>query len=187
MDFAHLKGNFNGTMGTISTKSANNNVVHLATCLVAKETGDAYRYMINHAVKHPEVRRFLNKPTTTIFTDKHKGSDYAIPDTLGEAEQAEHMLKNHGAVGPVRWDYLVALCIPVSRAQFCFKRDPFHFWGGATSVSRSLPAAILGLIFTARWWWYAWFLTQPTQNCSEWIRVVWFGHGRVARFCGSAQ
>ena len=130
MDFVHLKGDFNGTMGTISTKSANNNVVHLATCLVAKETGDAYRYMINHAVKHPEVRRFLNKPTTTIFTDKHKGSDSANHDTLGQAEHlrcAEHMLKNHGAVGPVGWDYLVALCIPLSRAQFCFEGDRFHF------------------------------------------------------------
>ncbi|CAN0437583.1 unnamed protein product, partial [Hapterophycus canaliculatus] len=107
MDFAHLKGDFNGTMGTISTKSANNNVVHLATCLVAQETGDAYRYMINHALKHPEIRRFLNKPTTTIFTDKRKGSDSAIPDTLGQAEHprcAELMLNNHGAVGPVRWD-----------------------------------------------------------------------------------
>ena len=49
MDFVHLKGDFNGTMGTISTKSANNNVVHLATCLVAKETGDAYRYMTNRS------------------------------------------------------------------------------------------------------------------------------------------
>ena len=190
MDFDHLKGDFNGTMGTICTKSANNNVVHLATCLVAKETGDTYRYMINHAVRHPEVRPFLKKPTTTIFTDKHKGSDSAIPETLGQAEHlrcAEHMLKNHGAVGPVRWDYLLALCIPVFPAHVFFQGDLFHFGGGGTSVSRSLPDAAQGLIFTARRWWCAWFLTTTTQNCSEWIRVVCFGRGRVARFCGSVQ
>lgn len=107
MDFAHLKGDFNGTMGTISTKSANNNVVHLATCIVAKETGDAYRYMINNAKKNPAVAAFLDKPSTTVITDKHKGSDSAIPDTLPQTEHlscVEHLLKSHGTVGPVRWD-----------------------------------------------------------------------------------
>lgn len=110
MDFAHLKGDFNGTMGTISTKNSNNNVIHLATCLVAKETGDAYRYLINNALRNPAACAFLNKPTTTIFTDKHRGSDSAIPDTLGEAEHlrcGEHMLKNNGTVGPVRWLFSV--------------------------------------------------------------------------------
>lgn len=105
MDFAHMKGDWNGTIGTISTKNSNNNVVHLATCIVAKETGDGYRYLIGNALKNPTVAAFLNKPSTTIITDKHKGSDSAIPEMLGASEHlrcGEHFLKNHGTVGPVR-------------------------------------------------------------------------------------
>lgn len=106
MDFAHMKGEWNGTIGTISTKSSDNTIVQLATCLVPKETGDAYRYLINNALKNPRVAAFLNKTSTTIITDKHRGSDSALPDTLDQAEHlrcGEHMLKNHGTVGPVRW------------------------------------------------------------------------------------
>lgn len=105
MDFAHMKGEWNGTIGTISTKSSNNNVVHLATCIVPKENADAYRYLVTNALKNLNVAGFLNNPTTTIITDKHKGSDSALPDILERAELlrcAEHMLKNNGAVGPVR-------------------------------------------------------------------------------------
>lgn len=95
----------NGTIGTFSTKSLNNTIVQLATCLVAKETGDAYRYLINNAIENPQVAAFLNKTSTTIVTDKHAGSDSALLDTLGQSEHlrcGKHMLKNHGAVGPVR-------------------------------------------------------------------------------------
>lgn len=104
MDFAHCKGDWNGTIGAISTKSSNN-IVHLATCIVAKETGAAYRYLIDNALKNPAVEAFLNKRSTTIITDKHKGSESAVPDRLDQAEYlrcGEHMLKNCGAVGPVR-------------------------------------------------------------------------------------
>lgn len=105
MDFAHCKGDFNGVIGTISTKNSNNNIVHLATCIIAKETANAYQYLIRNALKNPRVASFLNKRTTTIITDKHRGSDSAVPATLPHAEHlrcAEHMLKNNGTVRPVR-------------------------------------------------------------------------------------
>lgn len=105
MDFAHMKGEWNGTIGAMTTKSSDNTIVHLATCIVAKENGNAYRYLIDNALKNPTVAAFLKKPSTTIITDKHKGSESAVPDRLDEAEYltcAEHMLKNCGAVGPVR-------------------------------------------------------------------------------------
>lgn len=106
MDFAHLKGDWNGTIGTISMKSSNNQIIHVATCIIAKETADAYRYLISNAMKNPRMAHFLNKATTTIITDKHKGSDVAIPELLPLADNlrcVEHMLKNNGAVGPVSW------------------------------------------------------------------------------------
>ena len=104
MDFAHLKGDWNGTMGTLSLKDSNNKVVHVATSIAAKETGDAYRYLITNALKFPLLATTLKKSTTTIFTDKHKGSDAAIPELLREAEHlrcGEYLLKNLGSVGPV--------------------------------------------------------------------------------------
>lgn len=105
MDFAHLKGDYNGTVGTISKKTSNNNIIHLETCIVAKETGDTYRYLISHALKLPALATFFNKATTTIITDKHRGSDSALPDALSRAEHlrcVEHLSKNHGSIGPVR-------------------------------------------------------------------------------------
>lgn len=104
MDFAHLKGDWNGTMGTISRMDANNEIVHVATSITDKETADAYRYLNGNAMKFQPLARILNSHTTTIITDKHKGSDAAIPDLIPLSEHlrcAEHLLKNKGAVGPV--------------------------------------------------------------------------------------
>jgi len=105
MDFCHMKGEWNGTIGAISVKTANNNVVQLATCIAPKENAEAYEYLISNALKNAQVAAFLNKDTTTIITDKHKGSESAVPRMLHRAEHlrcGEHMLKNAGPVGPVR-------------------------------------------------------------------------------------
>ncbi|CAB1096459.1 unnamed protein product [Ectocarpus sp. CCAP 1310/34] len=103
MDFCHCKGDWDGPIGAISVKSANNNVLQVATCLHPKETADAYTYLMSNALKNPEMAAFLNKPTTTIITDKHKGSESAVPRVLQLAEHlkcAEHILKNAGITGP---------------------------------------------------------------------------------------
>lgn len=105
MDFCHCKGDWNGTIGAISVKSSNNNVIQLATCISPKETAAAYEYLIDQACKNKEVKAFLDKPTTSIITDKHKGSESAVPRLLSQSEHlrcGEHMLKNAGPVGPVR-------------------------------------------------------------------------------------
>eukprot|EP00752_Nemacystus_decipiens_P006488 g5841.t1 len=89
------QGEWNGTIGAISVKSSNNNAIHLATCIAPKETADAYEYLIGHACMNPEVVAFLNKPTTSIITDKHKGSESAVRRRLHLPEHlrcGEHML-----------------------------------------------------------------------------------------------
>ena len=105
MDFAHFKGEWNGTIGAITTKNANNNIVQLATCVAPKENAAAYEYLVTNACKNLKVKAFLDKATTSIITDKHKGSDSALPKGLPNAEQlrcGEHMAKNFGTIGPVR-------------------------------------------------------------------------------------
>lgn len=69
MDFCHCKGDWNGTIGAISVKSSNNNVIQLATGIAPKETAAAYEYLIDLACKNEEVEAFLNKPTTSIITE----------------------------------------------------------------------------------------------------------------------
>lgn len=105
MDFCHMKGEWNGVIGAICVKSSNNNIVQLATCIAPKENAAAYEYLIDNACRNDEVAAFLNKPTTSIISDKHKGSESAVPSRLDQSEHlrcVEHMLKNGGTVGPVR-------------------------------------------------------------------------------------
>eukprot|EP00903_Cladosiphon_okamuranus_P012232 g11472.t1 len=102
MDVCHCMGEWNGMIGAISVKSSNN-VIQQATCIAPKETADAYEHLIDFACKNEEVGAFLNKPTTTIITDKHKGSESAVPTCLSESEHlrcGEHMLGNAGPTGP---------------------------------------------------------------------------------------
>eukprot|EP00903_Cladosiphon_okamuranus_P006044 g5961.t1 len=103
IDFCHCKGDWNGTIGAITVKSSNNNVIPVATCMYPEESADAYEYLINNACKNPEMAAFLNKPTTTIMTDKHKGSESIVPRVLHLSEHlrcGEHMLRNAGTVEP---------------------------------------------------------------------------------------
>ncbi|CAB1107604.1 unnamed protein product [Ectocarpus sp. CCAP 1310/34] len=103
MDFCHMTGEWNGVIGAICVKSSNNNIVQLATCIAPKENAAAYEYLIDNACRNDEVATFLNKPTTSIISDKHKGSESAVPCRLDQSEHlrcVEHMLKNAGTVGP---------------------------------------------------------------------------------------
>lgn len=104
MDAASFKEKWNGVFATISFKDANNKLVHVATVVTAKEDAACYTYLLAKAMECPMLRDVLNNPNTTCFTDKHKGSDAAVPKICPLTEDrrcVEHLLKLLGVVGPV--------------------------------------------------------------------------------------
>ncbi|CAM9306653.1 unnamed protein product [Ectocarpus sp. 4 AP-2014] len=102
MDAAAFKDVWNGQFGTLSFKDPNNKIVHVATMIQAKKNADMYINLLAKAMEFPELRNVLNNPNTTCFTDKHKGSDAAVPKVcpLTEDRQCvEHLIKLVGAIG----------------------------------------------------------------------------------------
>eukprot|EP00904_Undaria_pinnatifida_P008857 jgi/Undpi1/5100/HiC_scaffold_19.g08452.m1 len=83
-------------------QDANNNLIHVATVAQAKEDASLYMNLLTKAMKFPELRNILNNPKTTCFTDKHKGSDSAVPRVCPLTEDrrcVEHLIKNTGVIG----------------------------------------------------------------------------------------
>ena len=83
----------------------NNNLIHVATVAQAKEDASLYMNLLTKAMKFPELRNILNNPKTACFTDKHKGSDSAVPRVCPLTEDrrcVEHLIKNTGVIGHVR-------------------------------------------------------------------------------------
>lgn len=113
MDGAHLKGVWNGVMITLSFKDANNKIVHVATAITAKEDKESYMYLLTNAMKLEPLRQVLNNASYTCFTDKHKGSDSAVPALCPLTEDRRclhHILKNIPAVGSVSGMQVKPLC-----------------------------------------------------------------------------
>lgn len=104
MDCAVFKGEWEGQFGTLSFKDANNHIVHVATRVQAKENATMYVGLLTKTMEHPGLRDLLNSPNMTCFTDKHKGSDSAVPKICPLTEDrrcVEHLIKNMGAIGTV--------------------------------------------------------------------------------------
>lgn len=96
MDSAHLKETWNGQFGTLSFKDANNKIILVAVRVQGKENGEMYKKLLEKAMEAPALREILNNNKTTCFTDKHKGSDSAVPQMCPDTEHrrcVEHVLK----------------------------------------------------------------------------------------------
>lgn len=96
MDSAHLKETWNGQFGTLSFKDANNKIILVAVRVQGKENGEMYKKLLEKAMEAPALREILNNNKTTCFTDKHKGSDSAVPQKCPLTEHrrcVEHLLK----------------------------------------------------------------------------------------------
>ena len=110
IDAAHLKGSWNGVILVLSFKNSNNNVIHVASAVCAKENADAYTYLLRNAMKFEPMKEVLNKPSYTCFSDGHKGSASALPALcpLTEGRRClQNVLKNIPAVEKVYMNFLV--------------------------------------------------------------------------------
>ena len=122
MDAAAFKDVWNGQYGTLSFKDANNHLIHVATVVQAKEDAAMYTNLLANTMKFPHLRDFLNNPKTTCFTDKHKGSDSAVPKICPLTEDrrcVEHLIKNAGTIGTVSLLLAISLHM-VKRLEKCF-------------------------------------------------------------------
>lgn len=96
MDSAHFKETWNGQFGTLSFKDADNKIILVAVRVQAKENGEMYKKLLEKAMEAPALSKILNNEKTTCFTDKHKGSESAVPKVCPLTEHrrcVEHLLK----------------------------------------------------------------------------------------------
>jgi len=104
MDAAAFKEVWNGQYGTLTFKDANNRLIHVATVVCGKENKDMYVKLLTKAMEFLPLAAILNNEKTTCFTDKHKGSDAALPQLCPDTEDRrclEHLIRLLAAIGTV--------------------------------------------------------------------------------------
>ncbi|CAM9100737.1 unnamed protein product [Pylaiella littoralis] len=104
LDGAHLRGSFNGVILTITTTDANNKINICAFAVVPRENLESYEYLLAQAVRSKRMEKFLNKETTTCFTDGQNGVDAAVTKFARGAEIRhclQHILRGCGRMGDV--------------------------------------------------------------------------------------
>lgn len=104
IDSASIEGGWSGQCGTLSFKDANDQLIHVATIVQAKESASMYVTLLTKAMEFPELRKLLNNPNTTCFTDKHEESDSAVSKVCPLAEDrrcVEHLIPLVGVIHAV--------------------------------------------------------------------------------------
>lgn len=120
-----MRGSFNGVILTITTTDANNKINICAFAVVPRENLESYEYLLAQAVRSKRMEKFLNKETTTCFTDGQNGVDAAVTKFARGAEIRhclQHILRGCGRMGDVR--NTCHICDPIAN----------HLWSSATNA-----------------------------------------------------
>eukprot|EP00752_Nemacystus_decipiens_P013035 g11532.t1 len=89
IDGGHMKGKWNGMVLVATGKDTNNTLVVVAFVICDKENAANYSFLLSEMKKNPHLKKLLEDPLTTLYTDEHKGSKAAIQR---EAEPVIHRL-----------------------------------------------------------------------------------------------
>ena len=73
-----MKGKWKGTVLVATGKDTNNALVVVAFVICDKENGSNYSFLLSEMKKNPHLKKLLEDPLTTLYTDEHKGSKAAI-------------------------------------------------------------------------------------------------------------
>eukprot|EP00752_Nemacystus_decipiens_P002471 g2327.t1 len=88
IDGGHMKGKWNGMVLVATGKDTNNTLVVVAFVMCDKENAANYSFLLSE-MKNPHLKKLLEDPLKTLYTDEHKGSKAAIQR---EAEPVIHRL-----------------------------------------------------------------------------------------------
>lgn len=72
LDAGHLKGEWNGTILTLTGKDSNNRIVNVSIAVCDKESADNYTFLLQKSKENASFAANMNDAGTTFFTGCHK-------------------------------------------------------------------------------------------------------------------